>query len=286
MQKLILFLAFPISLSISTDRVTSSSVTTVHELVASGQLKCTPLTNGGYNTESIKLKLTSLGKGQRVLIPLGTRFKSALGDEQDLVVPEDLIVSVPRGGEKEINLDAYCVQQSNLSPDAGQTFALAKEQNEKLIKVLEFMKGKGYDSDVVQEAIWSVTDGSNVAGISMQNEKEKALREFLCETLGKENVWYDLDRDFQQTASREIVPETRSIAGDIAYEVTQTGNVAMQVVTEEGEVIRELGGGMPIEHTGSYKFRFSMKVQGWDRGLYFVQLKLEDTVFHKVAFEV
>ena len=60
----------------------------------------------------------------------------------------------------------------------------------------------------------------------------------------------------------------------------------MQVTEEDGTVIRELGGGMPITDIGNYKFRFRMKVVGWEHGTYFVQLKLKDNVFHKVAFEV
>lgn len=284
MQKLFFLLAFPLLLSISAN--SPSTEKNIHDLVKTNSIKCTPLTNGGYNTGSITLKISNLGSGQRVLIPLGTRFKSALGEEQDLVVPEDIIVAVPRNGEKEVKIDAYCVQQSNLSPGEGQTFSLAIEQDEKLLKVLNFMKGKGHEPSIIQEAIWAVTDGENVAGISMQNDNEKALREFVCDITGQENVWYDLDRDYQETETREIVTETKQVSGNIAYEVNETGDVVMQVTKEDGTVIRELGGGMPIANVGSYKFRFNMKVQGWERGVYFVQLKLEDNVFHKVAFEV
>lgn len=284
MQKLFFLLAFPLLLSVSAH--SPSVEKSIHDLVNSGSIKCIPLTNGGYNTGSITLKISNTGRGQRVLIPLGTRFKSALGEEQDLVVPEDLIVAVPRNGDKEVKLDAYCVQQSNLSPGEGQTFTLGKEKDEKLLKVLNFMKGKGHDPSVIQEAVWAVTDGASVAGISMQNDSEKALREFVCNVTGQKNVWYDLDREYQETETREIVPETREVSGNIAYEVNETGNVVMQVTKEDGTVIRELGGGMPIANVGSYKFRFNMKVQGWERGVYFVQLKLEDDVFHKVAFEV
>lgn len=285
MRNFILLFLLPLALSVTTEKRESSGVS-IHELVKTGQITCEPETNGGYNQGSITLHISNKGRGQRVLIPLGTRFKSALGEEQDLIVPQDLIVAVPRNGDKKVTLDAYCVQASNLSPDAGQTFGLGIEEDEKLLKVLRFMKGKTYDPDVIQNAIWSVTDDESVAGINTQNEQERSLREFVCETTGQENVWYDLDRNYQETASREIIPITKEVSGNIAYEVNQTGKVLLQVTEEDGKVIRELGGGMPVTNIGSYKFRFSMKVQGWDEGTYFVQLKLGDEVFHKVAFEV
>jgi hypothetical protein len=148
------------------------------------------------------------------------------------------------------------------------------------------MKGNTYDSEIIQDAIWAVTDGESVAAINMQNDKEKSLREFICEVTGQENVWYELDRNYEETTSREIIPVTKEVFGNIAYEVRQTGKVVLQVAKVDGHVIRELGGGMPISRTGSYEFHFSMKVQGWEEGTYFVQLKIGESIFHKVAFEV
>jgi hypothetical protein len=244
-----------------------------------------PQTNGGYKEGSIKAIIKNKGKSQRVLIPMGTRFTSVVGEEQDLLVPEDLFVDVPQNSEKEIILDAYCMQRNNLSPDAGQVFGFKQEKNKNLIKVLQFMNDKNYTSSTIQDAIWSISDNLGVAGISMEDPKEKELREFLCEVKGIENVWYNLDRNYTETPERQIIPETKKVSGNIAYEVTQKGNIVLQVTEEDGTVIRELSG-MPVNHTGSYNFNFSMEVQGWERGLYFVQLKLEDDVFHKVVFEV
>ena len=200
MSKLIFLLSIPFFLSISSIE-NSTSEKSIHDLIKSGSIKCSVITNGGYNTESITLKISNNGKGQRVLIPFGTRFKSALDEDQDLIVPQDVLVELPRNGQKEVILDAYCVQQNNLSPKPGQVFDIAFEEDEALLKVLGFMKGKEYSSSLIQEAVWAVTDDSNVAGISMQNEREKELREFICEATGRKNVWYDLDREYQQDKS-------------------------------------------------------------------------------------
>ena len=279
MQKLLVLLFVPLLFSnVQTTEISQS--TDLHALVRSGEVKCEILTNGGYNESSIKLKLINSGKGRRVLIPAGTRFTSSLSEEQDLVIPEDLIVALPRNTDKEYNVDAYCVQQSNLSPSEGESFGLSKETDQDLLKVLNFMSGKEFETDIIQDAIWSVTDGSSIASIDRSNPKCEELRKYLSEITGQEDVWYDLDRDHYANESREIVAETKEVSGNIAYEATQTGSVKMQVTTEEGRVIRELGGGMPISRLGKYKFRFSMKVQGWDQGVYFVQLKLGDNVFH------
>jgi len=285
-MKNLLFLALSLFLTSSfLPTKHNSAAISIHDLVASNQMEFIPQTNGGYNVESIAALIKNKGKAQRVLIPMGTRFTSVLGEEQDLIVPEDLFVDVPSNSEKKLTIDAYCMQHHNLSPNADQVFGFKQENSEDLMKILHFMKGKKYEPSIIQEAIWAITDGQSVAGISMNTPKEKELREFICATTGKENVWYDLDRNYTETPERQIIPETKKVSGNIAYEVTQKGNILLQVTEEDGTVIRELGG-MPVNQTGNYNFNFSMEVQGWERGLYFVQLKLEDDVFHKVAFEV
>jgi hypothetical protein len=286
MTKLLWISMLSLLISGTLSQAVNPSSTSIHELLKQGKITVKPLTNGGFNEASITLSIKNLADGRRVLIPKGTRFKSVLGDEQDLLVPQDLIVDLPRKGEKDLSLNAYCMQHSNLAPQENQVFVMTEEQDEQLLKVLNFMDGKTYSPSVIQDAIWAVTDELDVAGISMNEPGEKELREFICNTLGIENVWYDLDRQYEQTAQREIIPRTTEVSGDIAYEADETGEVVMQVTEEDGTVIRELGGGMPVTRIGSYKFHFSMKVQGWESGLYFVQLKIQDNVFHKVAFEV
>ena len=286
MRNLLLIAILSVLISGTLPKGINSSAISIHELIKQGEITVSPTTNGGYNEASIKLSLKNLAEGRRVMIPRGTRFKSVLGEEQDLLVPQDLIVDLPRKGQKELTLNAYCMQHSNLAPQENQVFGITEEKDEQLLKVLNFMDGKRYAPSVIQDAVWALTDGVDVAGISSSLPAEKELRTFICNTLGIENVWYDLDRSYEQTPDREIVPRTVEVSGDIAYEAEETGEVVMQVTEEDGTVIRELGGGMPVTRVGNYKFRFSMKVQGWESGLYFVQLKIQDNVFHKVAFEV
>lgn len=184
-------------------------------------------------------------------------------------------------------MDGYCVQKTNTSPTRESKFTLIEESDEKLVKVAKYLNQKGFNNDVKQTALWSVSDGGSVSGIYQDgNESVEKLREYVCSLTGQENVWYNTNPTYSVDENRNIIQETTKVEGVLSYNVTKTGNMKMEICKENGEVLSSLGAGTPIANSGEYRFNFSVKVKGWESGKYSVQLKIDDQVIHKKYFSI
>ena len=94
------------------------------------------------------------------------------------------------------------------------------------------------------------------------------------------------DATNELSETREILSEVTKIEGLISYEVKEIGSLKMEVCKSDGEVIRTLASLTPVQHLGDYRFNFNLKVQGWEKGLYSIRLKINNKVIHEQEFEV
>ncbi len=249
-------------------------------------IKCVVTANDSFNEGQLSVLIENLHQLKNVVIPSGTRFISESSDEQDFMNVNDELI-VLDGKSVEITIDGYCVQKHNSYPTEGNLFTLHKESNEKLVKTAQLMNQKGFSRNIIQSALWSVSDGATFSGIyEKNNEKVEELRAAICALTGREDDWYNTDATYELSETRQIVSEVTKIEGLISYEVKETGSLKMEVCKSDGEVIRTLASSTPVQHLGEYRFNFNLKVQGWERGSYSVRLKINNNVFHEQEFEV
>lgn len=258
----------------------------IFDALKNNQVKLTAISNGNHSGGSIIVEITKLKNIRSVFIPSGTRFKSEFGEDQDLINVDDEII-VLNSNSKKHTLNGFCVQHHNMSPTSESQFSIAKETNENLVQLAKYLNKKGFSDDIKQTALWCVSDQDDVSGIYENGNKEvEKLREHVCSLTGQEDVWYNTDPTYSVDENRNIIQETTKVEGLIAYTVTKTGNMKMEICKENGEVFRSLGGTSPISNLGEYRFNFSVKVQGWESGTYSVRLKIGDDVFHQQDFEI
>lgn len=283
MKSIILFISVLFLVSFSKN---NSQNVNVFEAIKNNQIKFTATSNGQHSGKSIVLEIEILKNIQSILIPSGTRFKSEFEEDQDLLTLEDELI-VLNSGLNQYTINGFCVEPQNSSPSDGSQFAIEKELNPKLNKIAKYLDNKGFNDDTKQTALWCVVGDDDVSGIYQDGNNEvKKLREFVCSLTGKENVWYNTDPVYSIDENRNIVQETTEIEGLLSYKVTKTGNMTMEVLGEDGELFKALGGEMPVSRTGDYSFNFKLSVTGWRSGKYSVQLKIGEEVIHKEAFVI
>lgn len=249
-------------------------------------IKCIVTANNSFNEGQLSILIENLHQLKNVVIPSGTRFISEASDEQDFMNVNDELI-VLDGKSVEITIDGYCVQKHKSYPTEGNLFTLHKESNEKLVKTAQLMNQKGFSRNIIQSALWSVSDGATFSGIyEKDNKKVEELRAAICALTGREDDWYNTDATYELSETREIVSEVTKIEGLISYEVKETGSLKMEVCKSDGEVIRTLASSTPVQQLGDYRFNFNLKVQGWEKGSYSVRLKINNNVFHEQEFEV
>ena len=258
----------------------------IFEALKNNQVQLKAISNGTHSGNSIIVEIKKLKNIKSVLIPSGTRFKSEFGEDQDLINIDDEII-VLNANSKKHTLNGFCVQQNNMSPTSESQFTIAQETNDKLIEVAKYLNKKGFSEDIKQTALWCISDNADISGIYLNGNKEvEKLRTYVCSLTGRDNVWYNTNPTYSVDENRNIIQETTKVEGLVSYTVKKTGNMKMEVCKENGEVLRTLGGSTPISNLGEYRFNFSVKVKGWESGLYSVRLKIGNEIIHKEDFEI
>lgn len=281
----ILILVIPVLFLVSFSKNNTQNVN-IFDAIKNKQIEIIAVSNGGYSGKSIVLEIKKLTNISSVIIPSGTRFNSEFEYDQDLITIDDEILVLNSNSTLQ-TINGFCVQQSNKSPTDLSLFTIAKENDDKIVKVAKHMNNKGFNDHIKQTAIWSASNNRNVSGIYEDgNEKVEELRAYVCTVLGKENVWYNTDPSYSVDENRNIIQETTRIEGLLSYTVTKTGNMKMEICKENGEVYRTLGGETPVSMLGDYSFNFKLMVKGWKSGKYIVQLKIGDEIIHKEDFVI
>lgn len=258
----------------------------IFDALKNNQVQLKAISNGTHSGNSIIVEIKKLKNIKSVFIPSGTRFKSEFGEDQDLINIDDEIIVLNSNSNKR-TLNGFCVQQNNMSPTSESQFTIAKEIDENLIEVAKYLNKKGFSDDIKQTALWCISDNGDVSGIYLNGNKEvEKLRELVCSLTGRDNVWYNTNPSYTIDENRNIIQKTTKVEGLISYTVTKTGNMKMEICKENGEVFRTLGGTSPISNLGKYRFNFSVKVQGWESGVYSVRLKIGNDVFHQQDFKI
>lgn len=278
---LILSVLFLVSFSKNNNRNVN-----IFDAIKNKQVRFSAISNGTHSGGSILVEIENLKNVKSIIIPSGTRFKSEFDEDQDLINIDDEIIVLNSNSTKH-TLNGFCVQKHNMSPTSDSHFTITKEKSEDLVKIAKHLNKKGFNEDIKQTAVWCVSNNEDVSGIYQNGNKQvEELREYVCSLTGRENVWYNTNPTYSVDENRNIIQETTKVEGLLAYTVTKTGHMKMEVCKENGEVLRTLGGTTPISNLGEYRLNFSVKVKGWESGLYSVRLKIGDDVIHQEEFEI
>ncbi|TNE55082.1 MAG: hypothetical protein EP338_05050 [Bacteroidetes bacterium] len=258
----------------------------LHEAIAQNVISWQGLATGNYDGESIKAKIKNLSRKKvRILIPAGTYFRAEATDEQNLVTTEDLIVELnPSSGSSKV-LNGFCFNASKRCPGEGKAFTPEKKTNEELVALTKFLKGKKYDNDVLQSAVWTISDRRSISSVYGKDQDAiLALREELSKITGLKNPWYSSPERRSLDRNRNINRETVMVHGDIRFECPEGAKVHQEIRDAAGNV-KAKDEETPLR-AGNVRYRFNVQVRGWERGTYFVKLMNGDQELVSREFEI
>jgi hypothetical protein len=261
----------------------TESKISIADAVAKGIVKIKLSGKGGHSGNCISLDITNLKQSDYIIsFDAGRRLNSNDDGEQDLLMARNREIPLKAGEKKKMDLAGFCCQLSNSSPKNGSGFGLGEPADEKLLKLSQFINGKIIPDDIVQEAVWSVSDGQDPSNISTLDDDSKAnetvkknvteLRKFICDLLGKEDPWYSTPQKRVVTAERTIVPNPMEVYGAINYEIKKTTVINSELQDENHKVLFSFAGKNTMT-PGKWDYNFSLKVAGFPKGKYHVILK-------------
>ncbi|MFI5202955.1 MAG: hypothetical protein ACHQF2_00545 [Flavobacteriales bacterium] len=250
------------------------------------ELACTGL--GGHSGKSVELTIkNNSGAPLQLRVPQGTLFEASNSSEQNLVVPETELISLAKGEKKKYKVSGFCTELHDMSPDKGSGFSLSRTNDSVLVKLVNYItRHPGLPTGAIQEAIWCVTNGSNVSNICNETPaKVKELREFVCSLTAKKDVWYDTPRERIVTPERLISNVPTIVTGMLEFEATEIMKVKSEIRDSLGKVITANPETMTFPK-GKFHFDFKVTVKGWEKGKYTVIYYTETKTLIKQEFEI
>ncbi len=172
----------------------SGKEVSIFEAVKKGQANLNLLSRGGYSEKCVSVCLKNTGSSRiTVVMEPGTLLDNLDEAQQDMIVVKTLKVDLAAFQKIDTAAYANCCQSSNSSPKKGQRFALARMADSTMIALCKFIERRSIPNYAAQHAIWTISDGHNLASIGIPSDTALAGLFRIC-TIGNNlpRPWYHI----------------------------------------------------------------------------------------------
>lgn len=247
---------------------------TLREGVSKGLLKINVSSLGGYSGQCLEAEIRNMsGKHCNVLIEAGSVFNPEDPEMQDILVVKDETIPLDKNNIKKIKLTGFCCKAHNKAPSQGTVFKMGVLKNAKLAELAHFLSKNKFSANVMQSAVWSVSDGESISHIYDENAADvKTLREEVCKLTGQKNVWQNTSVVRHTNDNGYIETAPVKISGEITVKIEKPAALFQGVYKENGEPAWEPHKVADISQTGTMTYQFKLQVKGWDKGKYYVKV--------------
>lgn len=256
--------------------------------VNSGAVRVTGESLGGHVGECLSVELTNTTDlPLRTTIPAGWVMQNSEPEAQDLMIVDRLPVQLPPKGSSRVTCRAYCVESADRSPVAGTAMRSLGPASATWVKLAEYLSTNKRKDGTMQAAVWAVANGHDIAAIGAVDEQpDLALRKFVAQLTGRELPWYGKTYAPPSEDGRVFSDAATSIHGDIDFVLNTHGVVTVLVHNAQGQLIRAIGKDRQLG-PGEYSMEVDLTVQGWPKGQYSIQFRLDGSrLLRRLTFVV
>lgn len=242
---------------------------------------------GTYTGNSIKIEATNLqDKKINISIPAGTMFKPSDDGMQNILVTQEQILALGSKEKKSTLLRGYCCEAHDGAPSKDIDFTLSSNKDPKMGMLFAFLKGKPIPDAAQQEAVWCISDGHSVSDIyAPKMESVKPLREEVCKITGQKDTWYSTPKNHSVDANGNISHVTTEVSGLIKFKALKAAKIHNEIHDATGKLVIKNPNEFDVK-PGNIEYEFGIKVQGWQKGTYYVEVYENEKVVHKQEFKI
>ncbi len=246
---------------------TNAATTSLVELLEQGRIELTPRGLGGHSGECLKVDVKNRSATSvRTSIPAGWVFVSEVQGVQDLIVVREEGIALVPNGRTTVTCRAFCCEASNGGPGENEAYRKGHPAPEKLATLARFVDSLGYDDDIVQSAIWVLSDGHDIGSLgALDSSANDTLRNKLSALSGQPaprySVRYAEDERMACSGRPEsisrIVTVTRGVPDRLTIVVRSDAGRLMQVIHDRMSVA-----------AGRAQVPVELNVLSWPKGRY------------------
>jgi hypothetical protein len=237
------------------------------ELIRSGQLAVVARGTGTHSGGSVRLVVRNTsGSAVRTRIPAGWVFPSVQEDVQDLMVVRNEELTLAGGTSRTILCRAFCIEGPMRGPSEGEAYRSGGMGRPALSSLAQVVAAGKYDDDVVQAAVWVLSNGYSIAGMgALDSSATDTLRMAVSRASGQPPPRYTMR--FVQEEGRVCTGRPSSIVRDFSLNAPAGTVFTAVVVDAAGHVVRTLEYRTLLE-PGQHVRHFEVPVLDWPSGRY------------------
>lgn len=245
---------------------------------------------GGHSGDVIDLELKSLIPVDTLIrIEAGRRLTSEDTVLQDILIVKELELYLAANEVKRLKLFGFCCQASNGGPKRGSGFKVGFMEDSSFIYLARYLAKSTLPLNVMQSAIWVLSDDNPINSIHNDNEKDKekmkGLFQLLASLKGIEYVypWYTLK--YKTDTTRVFSGRPNRMFAEIEYNLNHQSNVDLFIKDANDLLVKKLFMNRP-HHRGEYNYRFTLDVANMPKGKYYLRLYADNQLKMLKVFEL
>jgi hypothetical protein len=248
----------------ATNAATTSSLV---ELLEQGRIELTPRGLGGHSGECLKVDVKNRSASSiRTSIPAGWVFVSEEPGVQDLIVVHEEVIALGPNGRSTMTCRAFCCEASNSGPGENEVYRKGHPAELKLAQLAQVVDSAKYADDIVQSAVWVLSDGHDIASLgALDGSKDDTLRNRLSALSGQPAPRYTVRYAGDESRACSGRPQTISRIISLNHGTAQ--QLTIVVRSDAGRSMQVLQDHMPVA-AGGVDVPVTLNVLGWPEGRY------------------
>ncbi|MGZ3865393.1 MAG: hypothetical protein ACXVC6_03000 [Bacteroidia bacterium] len=259
---------FTVALAITTLVFANDDTVSVQKAFESSLIKLEIQGKGGYQGPCITMLLTSEHNEPMVIyVEAGRRLDSKDSTQQDILVVQDLFVSLPAKQKKKVDVTGFCCQAHNGAPKEKSVFFVGRLADNNLYQIARYIyTEKIKNTSTIQNAVWCISDNNELSSVYDDGTEEVAkLRKYLADLKGIVMPWYSIVYKKEKDVLFSGVAE--KVIGRIEYYISDFSQVIANIRDEKGIIVRSFFIGGKVAR-GSYVFNMDWDVKKIPKAFY------------------
>lgn len=242
------------------------------------------ISTGEYQGECLSISIKNMVDDSIhfTLLP-GTQFISDDPSFQDILIVKEEKISIGPKDNFTLNGFGFACDIQKKKPLKSAFFSTAKKAKPRLTKLARFIAKNNLPNNVIQSALWSVSNGNPVASITHTNKDSSMMvREFVAKLLGQEAPFYTITYidDSSLFSGKPL-----RLFGEFQYRTFNLSIVDIRLVNKDGELIKSYKRGIPHQ-ASTYLFTFDEDVSEWQRGTYYIKIYFDNALRYSKTIEI
>jgi hypothetical protein len=227
---------------------------------------------GGHMGYCVSIELMNLTKDSvLVVVEAGRRLNSADDHEQDIMIVKEERMLMKAMETKAVRVRGFCCQATNRSPGNRSAFKFSFPPDSNYTKLGKFIEGMDVPDGVVQQAVWSMSEGHSVASVTaLKDSTARELREFLAALKGERLPWYTVVTDGHVYPSGEISRFPVLLRGRLKVMCAKEEYVTLKMYDDKGRPVCRMVS--EWKKAGENVCNVEMPVKGLEHGKYRVEM--------------